>query len=341
LPTALPTALEEKCKTLLVELGIIEPGESFTAQSLTGGVASDIALVNTVGRKLCVKFALAKLKVQAEWFAPVHRNAAEYAWLEVAADVAPESAVGLYGQSRKLHGFAMEYIDGEDAYLWKTALLAEELDRGEAAMVGDLLGRIHAASVRGDFDNGAFQNRDDFHALRIEPYLLYAAQQHEDIAPALEQIAERLYHSEQVLLHGDVSPKNIIFRQSGPIVLDAECATMGDAGFDLSFCLNHLVLKAIHLPDSTQIYLTNAIQLWNAYSPAVSWEPVAALEQRICTLLPALMLGRVDGKSPVEYLVEHERSTTRRIARHFIKSPVGRLSELIQGIANMAKEKTA
>ena len=32
-------------------------------------------------------------------------------------------------------------------------------------------GRIHGASTAPTFDTTPFQNRDDFHALRIEPYL--------------------------------------------------------------------------------------------------------------------------------------------------------------------------
>jgi hypothetical protein len=39
-----------------------------------------------------------------------------------------------------------------------------------------------------------------------------------------------------------------------------------------------------------------------AYLPNVHWEPLAAFETRAAHLLPALMLARVDGKSPVEYL---------------------------------------
>ena len=116
---------------------------------------------------------------------------------------------------------------------------------------------------------------------------------------------------------------------------------MGDASFDISFCMNHLVLKAIHLPGSRHRYLSNVEDLWNAYTSSVSWESPADLEQRVCKLLPALMLGRVDGKSPVEYLSERERKTVRRIARKFIKAPVDRLNFLIQQTRNELEEAEA
>ncbi len=47
----------------------------------------------------------------------------------------------------------------------------------------------------------------------------------------------------RALVHGDVSPKNILVGPDGPVFLDAECAWFGDPAFDLAFCLNHLLLK--------------------------------------------------------------------------------------------------
>lgn len=324
--------LLDKCRGLLTELGLISSDNTVIAYPLTGGVASDIAMVQIGDQKLCVKFALPKLKVQADWFAPVHRNSAEYAWLQVVANVAPTSAVKLLGQSKRLHGFAMEFLAGDDTYLWKSALLAEKPAQAEASQVGALVGRVHAASASPKFDVESFQNRDDFKALRIEPYLLHTASVHKDIELALQDIATQLYACNNVLCHGDVSPKNIFLRSSGPVILDAECATMGDASFDISFCINHLVLKAIHLPHSQQQCLSEAIELWHAYRPFVSWESVDNLEQRICRLLPALMLARVDGKSPVEYLTNSEQALVRSISIPLIKSPVNRLDEFLNSV---------
>ena len=328
----MPTPLERRCAELLDELALVDPGETLDVRPLTGGVASDIARVGTAARTLCVKFALPRLRVAADWFAPVHRNAAEYAWLEIAARIAPEGAVTLHGRSGALHGFVMEYLYGEDVYLWKTALLDEAPDRGEAASVGDLLGRVHAASTASGFDVGPFENRDDFLALRVEPYLLHVATVHPDLAPTLTGMAERLLDARSVLVHGDVSPKNVFLRTRGPILLDAECATMGDASFDPAFCLSHLVLKAVHLPRSRERLLGSVLALWRAYRPSVVWEPVDAVESRVCELLPALMLARVDGKSPVEYLTDAERDTVRRTARRCLRSPVERLDDFVRAV---------
>ena len=326
--------LDERCRGLVAELGLGGPGDVAGIRPLTGGVASDIAVVDVGGRRICVKFALPKLKVEADWRAPVHRNAAEYAWLEVAAEVLPESAVRLFGRSEGRHGFAMEFIDGDGVYLWKDSLLAEAPDRGEAATVADMLGRIHAASAREGFDDAPFRdNMDDFHAIRIEPYLEYTAERHPGLAGPIGALAAMLHGSRQVLVHGDVSPKNILFRAGGPVFLDAECATMGDASFDPSFCLNHLVLKAAHLPGSRERLLASAETFWRAYAGHVDWEPAEGLEERVCRLLPALMLARVDGKSPVEYLDEAGRELVRRMAGALIREPAGGVGELALRLA--------
>ena len=325
----MPDETDQRCVALVEELGIARQDEIVSVRPLGGGVASDIAVVSLPGRDICVKFALPRLKVAEDWRAPVHRNRAEYKWLAFAGTLVSDSVPRLLGVSADLHGFAMEYLAGTDIYLWKAALLGEAPDRGEAVRVGDVLGRIHAASALPGFDRSPFFNRDDFRALRLEPYLTFTATRHPDLAARLVALADRLYASEIALVHGDVSPKNILFRGAHPILLDAECATMGDPCFDVAFCLNHLVLKAVHLPASHERLLASVGRFWAAYSPHIAWEEPRAMEKRVAELLPALMLARVDGKSPVEYLSQKGRATVRALAMPLISNPVATLGELI------------
>lgn len=318
--------LTKKCRELILELELGAVDSIGAVTPLTGGVSSDIAKIEVGDAAYCTKFALAKLKVAANWQAPLHRNKAEYEWLKVAAKILPESALSLYGRSETLHGFAMEYLEGSDVYLWKTALLEGQESRGEAASVGDMLGRIHAASVSDNFDRSPFHNRDDFYALRIEPYLVFTASHHPDLANPLLTLADELFASDQVLIHGDVSPKNILLRSQQPIMLDAECATMGDASFDIAFCLNHLLLKSLYLPQSRDWLLQSVLEFWSSYALHINWETAEALEARVGRLLPALMLARVDGKSPVEYLDDKQREQVRQIAIPLIQSPLPSLA---------------
>jgi len=89
-----------------------------------------------------------------------------------------------------------------------------------------MLGRIHAGSARAGLDTARFQNRDDFRGLRIEPYLTFTAGRHRQLADALNALVAMLFAGDRVRVHGDVSPKNILFRGARPVILDPECVTM-------------------------------------------------------------------------------------------------------------------
>ncbi len=65
------------------------------------------------------------------------------------------------------------------------------------------------------------------------------------------------------------------------------------------------------------------------YLAGVSWEPHASIEARIAGLLPALLLARIDGKSPIEYVTaERDKDRVRAIARPLILRPRAELGAI-------------
>ncbi len=330
----------QRCQRLLSELGIAEIGTQLEVQRLTGGVASDIGLVVLADQKICVKFSLATLRVAEHWCAPVHRNKAEYEWLRFAATCVPEHVPEVYGFSLDEYGFAMEFIDGGDVYLWKKALLNSVPDSGQAGAVAAVLGQVHAASATADFDRTEFCNRDDFYALRLEPYLNFMIASHPQIKSQLCVMVDELYRSNSVLVHGDISPKNIMFRDNLPILLDAECATMGDPGFDVAFCLNHIILKAIHLPEIRHFLFSAVTSFWRVYREYVSWESQNGLEARVAALVPMLMLARIDGKSPVEYLSATEQDMVRTVSIPLILKSAGTITDLLSRLEQSVEKRS-
>jgi Ser/Thr protein kinase RdoA (MazF antagonist) len=130
-------------------------------------------------------------------------------------------------------------------------------------------------------------------------------------------------------VHGDVSPKNILLGPDGPVLLDAECAWYGDPAFDIAFCLNHLLLKCLWVPQSRAAFIACFDALSGAYLSGVDWEPRAALEARAAALLPGLLLARVDGKSPAEYLTTtRQKDAVRKVATTLLLRPPARLIEV-------------
>jgi aminoglycoside phosphotransferase (APT) family kinase protein len=313
----------------LMRLGLIRQGELPRFARLTGGVSSDIWRVETVSGPVCVKRALPKLRVQADWYAPIERNAFEAEWMRRAGAVVPDAVPELLGQDDKAGVLVMAYLAPEWHRLWKSELRDGRADCEVAGEVGARLVRIHAATADDPEVARIFKTDRIFHDIRLEPYLLATASVHPDRADALGAIAEETAATRRCLVHGDVSPKNILIGPSGPVFLDAECAWFGDPAFDLAFCLNHLLLKCLWTPPAAPAFLACFDALAGSYREGVAWEPGADLEARAARLLPGLFLGRVDGKSPVEYLTdERDRDRVRRVARALLAEPAGRLEDV-------------
>ena len=84
----------------------------------------------------------------------------------------------------------------------------------------------------------------------------------------------------------------------------------------MRWVMNHLLLKVLWVPGQREAFLACFDSLLATYKAGISWEEPEALEQRAAGLLPGLLLARVDGKSPVEYLTdESSKDTVRRVAR--------------------------
>ena len=227
----------------LRRMGLLSAEEPARLTPLTGGVSSDISLVEAGGRRFCVKRALPRLKVAAVWEAPVERNAAEAAYMRAVARWLPHAVPRVLGEDAEAGWFAMDYLAPEDHPLWKAQLLAGIVDVDFAAAVGRDLAIIHARSAADPNIPAAFANDDTFEAIRIEPYLRATGRAHPELAARFDALAQTTLTTKRALVHGDISPKNILQGPSGPVFLDAECAWFGDPAFDLAFCLNHLLLK--------------------------------------------------------------------------------------------------
>ena len=308
---------------------LLRPGEAFRAETLAGGVSSDILRIDLPGRSLCFKRALAKLKVAADWRAPVERNHAEVEWLRVASELAPQSVPRILGEDAQTGAFAMEYLAPAQHPVWKNELRDGNIQTETAAAVARCIAAIHAGTAHRQDLAQRFANDHIFHPIRLEPYLLATAERHPDCAARLSELVETTARNKLALVHGDLSPKNILLAARGPILIDAECAWYGDPAFDLAFCLNHMLLKCLWRPQWREPYLACFDALASTYLARVTWEPRAALEARVSHLLPGLFLGRVDGKSPAEYLTdERDKQHVRGVARRFLLEPTESLANL-------------
>jgi tRNA A-37 threonylcarbamoyl transferase component Bud32 len=316
-------------RAFLVEQGLGRAEESVCWRPLTGGVSSDIWHVVLPGRSLCIKRALSKLKVSADWEAPVSRNAYEWAWMQFAARHCPDNVPRPLAHDAAAGLFAMSYLAPEDHPVWKQQLIGGEVSPATARAVGELLGRLHRASAGSAELASEFDTTGNFHALRLEPYLLATARRHPEVGAELSALVERTAATRIALVHGDVSPKNILVGPRGPVLVDAECAWFGDPAFDLAFCINHLLLKCLPRPDRCEALMDAFGTAVDAYFAEVNWEPRPQLEERAARLLPALLLARIDGKSPVEYVTaEQQRQQVRAFALPLLRDHAAHLASI-------------
>jgi len=188
----------------------------------------------------------------------------------------------------------------------------------DAARAAKLMATIHSASWGDSEVQAGFQTWPNFFALRVEPYLLTTGSRHPKLRSWFEEEAGRLSRTGLALVHGDFSPKNILIHRERLVLLDCEAAWFGDPAFDAAFLLNHLFLKALHQPAGREDYLRLAGVGWAEYGAGLADRFDERLRSRIGKLLLMLMLARIDGKSPVEYIVEERK-------REFVRDFVGRM----------------
>jgi aminoglycoside phosphotransferase (APT) family kinase protein len=309
--------------------GLVPRGTDASFERLPGGVSSDIWLVRGGSAAFCVKRALPRLRVAADWQAPIERNSKEAAWIRAVAGFMPQAVPSLLAEDAAAGMFAMDYLPPHFFEGWKAQLQRGHVVPATAAEIGRRLAHIHTRFARSPAAASEFATDAIFHAIRLEPYLLATARAHPDRAAALEKLAEATARTKLTVVHGDVSPKNILIGPAGPVFIDAECAWYGDPAFDVAFCLNHLLLKCRWVPSAARALLMAFDSLAETYLHGVDWEPRPAIESRAARLLPGLFLARVDGKSPVEYVTEErDKDAVRRVARSLLADPPRRLAEI-------------
>ena len=137
------------------------------------------------------------------------------------------------------------------------------------------------------------------------------------------QEAERLKTHREAIVHGDFSPKNLMVKDGQIVLLDHEVAWFGDPAFDLAFFLNHLYLKMLYHYKKTGETQDLTTQIWRSYFQKRGSDNESEMGYRATRLLLMMMLARIDGKSPVEYLEDDQKEFVREfVKKHLSSRPV-------------------
>ena len=286
------------------------------------GVASDIRVVDGPEGPYVLKRALPRLRVAAEWLSDPARSLVEAAALKAMAGIIGQDAVPrvLWADPGR-HEFAMELVSPR-LRNWKQDLMSGRIDPATASRAGQLLGQLHAGSARSPELREQFQDTRFFEQLRIKPYFTRVAERNPDLAADIEAVVAGMANRRGALVHGDFSPKNILADGADVVLLDCEVAHWGDPRFDLAFCLTHLTLKSLRRAAPVADLAVAGMALLRAYSEAGPAIIDAALSQ----ILGCLLLARLEGDSPVDYLSDLDAAATKRMAVHLLRDPTARAS---------------
>ena len=205
--------------------------------------------------------------------------------------------------------------------------------------LGELLGRWHRATLGVELPSEV-AGQSSFDALRLEPYYRTAARRQPQLCSPILTLADELSDRRLCLVHGDFSPKNILVgppAQGFPLwVIDFEVAHEGDPVFDLAFMASHLTLKAIHRPVCAPLHDACLRDFFRSYVREVSaGGPAAAsvLSPRMPYLLShigALLVARVVGRSPAEYLSPAEKGHSLALGEALLNEPHDDLETLFE-----------
>ena len=309
----------ETVRDYVASRGLLDRAEPSSVVELGGGVSNVVLSVVSPSRALVVKQALPRLRVLDEWPAKRERALTEAAALRLAGSLTPGLVPAVVDVDAEACALTIAHAP-PSWRPWKELLLAGTGDPAIAEGLGSALSAWHDGTSGSPRLRDQFDDREAFDQLRIDPYYRTVERRHREIAEAIARFVARMSSRRRCLVHGDFSPKNVLVGPNTVWIIDWEVAHYGDPSFDVAFMLNHLFLKALHRPRSRAQYEHCSLAFFGAWEAGVS-NGLRDAAEYILGHVGCLMLARVDGKSPAEYLSESERERARRLGISFIVEP--------------------
>jgi 5-methylthioribose kinase len=323
----------ENVRDYLVEKGIVDESADLDVYEIPGGVSSTVIMITLDNKRMVIKQALHKLKVKAEWYAPLWRSHVEQECIEYLSSILPEGSVPEILLKDYENYLFMMSCAPEGAEPWKTDLLKGSVNQEIAKKIGLILATIQNNTAGNSTVERLFEKNDIYIAGRIDPYYRALQEIYPQLREKIESLIQMSLNTRMVLTLGDYSPKNMLVREEQVMVIDHEAAHWGDPYYDSAFFLNHLFLKSVHNADIRDHYFQAVNNFWEAYAATLEHLDIDDLERGVVRHLGGLLLARVDGKSVAEYLDEDAKEVLRGVSREIILGEYEQLAD-IMGIIN-------
>jgi len=282
---------------------------------LGGGVSNNVVRVETADGPLVLKQALGRLRVADEWLSQRERVFGEAEAMRALAPLLPAGAVPeVLFEDRAAYLFAMRAAP-KTALTWKQMLMDGAADESDAIRAADILGALISRTWSSPEHAARFGDQTVFEQLRVDPYYRTTAARHPELRAHFDALIAAMAGRRFSLVHGDFSPKNLLVSDARMMIIDFEVIHYGDPSFDAAFLLNHLLIKSvIGRPGARNCAHAFWRSLAGALPAEADWFEAATIAHVGC-----LLLARVDGKSPVEYVREEAtKNRLRALAREIM-----------------------
>lgn len=321
---------KEKLQTYLLDKGVINETDGYSITYCKGGVSGTVAFVYAGDKPIIIKQALAQLKTKEKWLCDPNRMKAEYESNAIYNKLMPENAPKVFFYDEENYIYGREAAP-ENCSMWKTDLLGGVLDFEVAKKSIESLVEVHNYCADNNQVADMFKDKQIFYGLRISPYIEFIVKKYPQLESFANPICKDLMESNISLVHGDFSPKNIMVGERKIWILDYEVAHYGHPAFDLAFFSNHFILKSIKHKQWAAAYMNMLTYMLDIYFNKESYMDKKILEATFIKILSLLMIARVDGKSPAEYITdENDKDIVRQSGFSIINNNILRYEEVVE-----------
>ncbi len=264
-------------------------------ENLSSGVSNEVWKVKRENTCWVVKQALEKLRVKEDWYSDVERIHREHSAIDALQNLVPgDSLPKILHVDYQNHIFIMTCAEGTQT--WKELLMRKDFSSNVAENAGSLLRKIHQNSHKINDDiKRQFQDQKYFIQLRVDPFHRFLSERFPELTPSIQKLIDEVTLQKSCLIHGDFSPKNMLVHKDQHITLiDFEVAHWGNPVFDVAYCIGHLMLKSWYLNEPEK-----GFKLIDFFS-----KTYALPLKNLLPHLGLMLLARIDGKSPVNYIVD-------------------------------------